>query len=597
MRLALLGLLLLLLPLLARGPRAFILIHDNLEAEVVWLTVLARQHAVLAAPGTAVAPIMDGLPREALRSGLSVTMLVFSALPDSPLLAYLLHEALARLAGLLGMYWLLRRYGLAQDGQRGLAAGVALLWAMLPAYSVFGLSVLGQPLLLRAALDLRAGRGLKTAGAVCAGLPLWSSFVLVGPFVAVVWGGGLLLDWARRGRAAWPAVGRGAAGLLLLLTGYVLVEWQLFYGLLIHKTFVAHREAFDLTRLLPPGGVGAGLREAGRLFLMGHYHASPFFKGGIALAIGLGMWRLKPAARRQVAGQVAALLALAAALSVLAGLAPLISARLQARLPLLHSFTLARFYFLLALPWVLALVAVLRALSESINQQPVVENQESAAENKKQETRNQKLKTRLPYALLALQLPLVLAANPEFTNNARALLGRPRPDAPGYAAYVAPRLLGRVRAFIQARTGQAPAAYRVACLGLPPGVAQLNGFYTLDAYQTVYPLAYKQAFRPIIAGELAKSPVLAAYFDAWGNRCYVFSAELGRDFRPGPLAPPPVRHLAFNAAAFRALGGRYLLSVVELANPAESGLRPLAVFTDSAAYWRTIYLYEAVERE
>lgn len=582
MRLALLGLLLLLLPLVALGPRAFILIHDNLEAEVVWLTVLARQRLALAGPGTAVLPIMNGLPREALRSGLSITMLVFSALPDSPLAAYLLHEALVRLAGLLGMYWLLRRYGLAQDGQRGLAAGVALLWAALPAYSVFGLSVLGQPLLLRAALDLRAGRGLKTAWAVCAGLPLWSSFVLVGPFVAVVWGGALLLDCGRLGRAAWLAVARGALGLILLLAGYVLVEWQLFYGLLIHKAFVAHREAFDLALLLPPGGVGAGLREAGRLFWLGHYHASPFFKGGILLAVALGLWRLAPLARRRVAGQVAALLALAATLSLLAGLAPLLSARLLAGLPLLHAFTLARFYFLLALPWILMLVAVLRALSESSSQKPATKNQQPAT-------------PRLAYALLALQIPLVLAANPEFTNNLRTLLGRPQPDAPGYAAYVAPGPLGQVRTFIEARTGQPPAAYRVACLGLSPGVAQLNGFYTLDSYQTVYPLAYKQAFRPIIAGELAKSPALATYFDAWGNRCYLFSAELGRDFLPGATTPPLIQHFAFDAAAFRALGGRYVLSVARLARPAEAGLRPLGVFTDSGAYWRVIYLYEAVE--
>jgi hypothetical protein len=564
LRWALLGLLLFLLPLVALGPRTFILLHDNLEAEVVWAHLLAKLHLALAhGPGAVVPPIMNGLPREALRSGLSVTIFIFHLLPDAPLAAYLLHEALVRLAGLLGMYWLLRGYGLARPAQRGLAAAVALLWAALPAYSIFGISVLGQPALLRAALDLRTGRGRGVALLVCAALPWWSSFVLVGPFIAAAWGLGLLLDLARRGRAAGPATWRGAAGLALLLLSYVVVEWQLFYGLLVAKAFVAHREEFDLVRLARPG-VGRGLRESGQLFWLGHYHASPFLKGGILVAVVVVLARLAGPARRPLLGRVGAGLAAIAGLSLLAGLLPQVSAALQGRLPLLHAFSLGRFYFLLALPWVLVLVAAVRQLPAG----------------------------RLAYALVVLQVPFILAANPEFTNNLRALAGRPKTDAPGYAAYVAPGLLGQARAFIQAKTGQAPPAYRVACLGLPPAVAQLNGFYTLDSYQTLYPLAYKHAFRPLIAGELAKSPELAAYFDAWGNRCYLFSAELGRDFLVGKQPVRTVQHWAFDAAAFRRLGGRYVLSAVRLARPEESGLRPLGVFDDSAAYWR-LYLYEA----
>jgi hypothetical protein len=440
---------------------------------------------------------------------------------------------------------------------------VALLWAALPAYSIFGISVLGQPALLRAALDLRTGRGRGVALLVCAALPWWSSFVLVGPFIAAAWGLGLLLDLARRGRAAGPATWRGAAGLALLLLSYVVVEWQLFYGLLVAKAFVAHREEFDLVRLARPG-VGRGLRESGQLFWLGHYHASPFLKGGILVAVVVVLARLAGPARGPLLGRVGGGLAAIAGLSLLAGLLPQVSAALQGRLPLLHAFSLGRFYFLLALPWVLVLVAAVRQLPAG----------------------------RLAYALVVLQVPFILAANPEFTNNLRALAGRPKTDAPGYAAYVAPGLLGQARAFIQAKTGQAPPAYRVACLGLPPAVAQLNGFYTLDSYQTLYPLAYKHAFRPLIAGELAKSPELAAYFDAWGNRCYLFSAELGRDFLVGKQPVRTVQHWAFDAAAFRRLGGRYVLSAVRLARPEESGLRPLGVFDDSAAYWR-LYLYEA----
>ncbi|RZK54346.1 MAG: hypothetical protein EOO59_11540 [Hymenobacter sp.] len=198
---------------------------------------------------------------------------------------------------------------------------------------------------------------------------------------------------------------------------------------------------------------------------------------------------------------------------------------------------------------------------------------------------------RLAYALVGLHWLLALPFQEELLPNLRRLAGRPAPAAPSYEAFVAPGLLAQVARFIYQQTGQRPPAYRVASLGLPPAVAQLNGFYTLDSYQNNYPLPYKHAFRPLIAGELAKSPALAAYFDAWGNRCYLFSAELGRDFRVGKQPGRTVQHWAFGAAAFRHLGGRYVLSAARLARPAESGLRLLGVFDDSAAYWR-LYLYE-----
>ena len=89
-----------------------------------------------------------------------------------------LSTAGVRAAGLLAMYWLLRRYGLARPEQRGLAAAVALAWATLPLYSIYGLTVLGQPALLRAALDLRQGHRRWLAWAVC-GLSLGAISLLL----------------------------------------------------------------------------------------------------------------------------------------------------------------------------------------------------------------------------------------------------------------------------------------------------------------------------------------------------------------------------------------------------------------------------------
>jgi hypothetical protein len=567
LRLALLGLLVFLLPLLLLGRHGYVLIHDNLDTEIPLVYLLTKLHLAFAYGTDVVLPqVMNGIPRNALRPGLSVTVLVFSIFQNNPLVAYLVHQVLVRALGLLAMYWLLRRYGLARPEQRGLAAAVALAWATLPLYSIYGLTVLGQPVLLCAALDLRQGHRRWLAWAVCAAFPLWSIFVYVGPFIAVVWGGLLVLDLVRRGRAAWPATVRGAVGLALLLAMYVVVEWPLFYSLLVAKQFVSHREEFDFVRLLPHG-VGVGLKEALRYFWLGQYHASPFFRGAALLAVGVVLARLAPARRQLLRRRVGVVLAALAGFSLFCGFAPQLAMLYQKQLPLLHAFTLNRFHFLMSLTWFGILALALRELPAT-----------AAAR-------------RLGYGLVALQMLAALPFNTEYVNNLRLLAGVPKAGAPSYAAFVAPNLFSQAKNFIFRQTGLVPAGYRVVSLGMPPAVAQLNDFYTLDSNQNSYPLPYKHTFRPLVAGELAKSLALTTYYDAWGNRCYFLSAELGRNYLFGKQPLRTVQHLAFDAAAFRALGGRYVLSAVRLAHPAESGLRLLGVFDDSEAYWR-LHLYE-----
>ncbi|SHI80288.1 hypothetical protein SAMN02745146_1550 [Hymenobacter daecheongensis DSM 21074] len=552
---ALLGLLLFLLPFLLLQERSYVQIDDNLDVELTIPYLLTRHHVALDyRPTAVVAPIMNGLPRNALRPGLSATVLVFGLL--EPLPAYLMHQALVRLLGLLGLYVLLRRHFLPEASQRRLAAALALAWAVLPAYTIYGLSILGQPWLLLAFLNLRRGPARWTDWAIMAAFPLWSMFVFVGPFALAAGAALLLLDWGQGRGVAWRAVG----GLALLTLMYLVVEYPLFFSLLVAKQFTSHRLEFDLSQLTMPG-FGAGLKSTAQYFFMGQYHASRFFRAAVLLAV-VAVWGLRagsPAARRQLG----ALLGVLVVLAIFCGFYPQFIELVQDNLPLLRTFNLSRFHFLTPLLWFIVLALSLRLLPAG----------------------------RLRMALVAAHLLTGLSMNTEWLNNLRELAGRPKPTEPNYTAYVAPALFGHVQQRIRQQTGQEPAAYRVACLGFPPGIAQLNDFYTLDSYQNNYPIEYKHRFRPIIAGEMAKSPLLRPYFDAWGNRCYLFSSELGKDFRVGAFQNRVVQDFAFDAAAFQRLGGRYVLSAARLAAPTRSGLVVRGEFSARNVYWH-LYLYE-----
>lgn len=558
---ALLALLLLWLPILLRGSDSYVILDDNLDAEVSVPVLLHRFGVALDyRPETTLPDIMNGLPRSAQRPGLNATVGLFGLLP--PLAAYWTNDLLVRAAALLGLYLLLRRYGLSREPNRPLAAAVALAWAVLPVHSMYGLSALGTPWPVLALLNLRAGRGRWWDWLILLLFPLWSMLVLAGFFLLAAFGLLLLVDAVRTRRLRWAAWG----GVGVLTLGYLVVEWPLISSTLLRPQFVPHRVEFRLAELTPKG-LKAGILSSWQYFMWGQYHASRFFRGLILLTLPVAAWwhwRRRANERWNVA--VLSWLVGLLLLAVFCGFYPQLMGPVQRVAPSLGAFNLSRFHFLTPLLWFGLWVLALRQLPAG------------------------SLRT----SLVAAQLLLGLAQNPEWAQNLRLWLGRPDPHEPTWQRFVAPELLTRTRQALEQRSGQPAARWRVACLGLPPAVAQLAGFYTLDSYQSTYPLRYKHLFRPLIAGELAKSPELQRYFDDWGSRCYLFSAELGRNFRVARQDSLVVQDWRFDALAFRRLGGRYVLAAARLARPEAAGLRPAGYFTEPGAYWG-LYIYEVID--
>ncbi|QDU75406.1 hypothetical protein Pan97_24380 [Bremerella volcania] len=163
-----------------------------------------------------------------------------------------------------------------------------------------------------------------------------------------------------------------------------------------------------------------------------------------------------------------------------------------------------------------------------------------------------------------------------------------RAGTPSYAQFFATKQFDAIRDTI----GMEPAEYYVASLGMHPSVAVYNGFYCLDGYQSDHALDYHLAFREIIAGELDQSEELRKYFDQWGGRCYLFSSELGKDFVYTADREQSIAKLRIDPEKFREMGGRYILSAVEIRDPAASNLNLIQEFPASEydSAW-TIYLY------
>lgn len=499
-----------------------------------------------------------GIPRAALRSGINLEVLTFWLF--TPYTAHVLNFIIIHAIGFWGMYAFLNRYGLTGSGMTFTRTAIAFLFALVPCYTVHGISVSGQPLLLFAFLNLLHQRGRWTDWLIIGLFPFYSFLIWAGLFIcaALVLIG--LVDVVRNrtplNRSFW-------GGLCLLVALYLLCEWQMIYSFLA-KTFVSHRTEYDYSRLMPIT-VADSLQKSVHLFIQTQYHSGAFFTLWIMLTVWLSLlWAYRNK-------QFAAIRALVSWVAVIA-LICLFSGFY--RFPavwfgpgnLLQSFQFDRFYFLLPFLWFYLFALALKGLSAQ---------------------------AWLRNLLLAGQLGIMLLANTEWRINAGQLAGHsPDQEHPSYRRFYDPALLARLRNYI----GKPQSSYRVVSIGIHPAVAIYNGFYTLDSYQNNYLLTYKHAFRNVIAPELDKAPAIKTYFDAYGCRCYTFTAELGispESFLCHKQVHRTIQNLSLNTKALRAMGGTYIISAVPIQHAAQHNLKLETIFDTPESYWR-LWLY-AVE--
>nr|MCR5726730.1 DUF6044 family protein [Lachnospiraceae bacterium] len=131
--------------------------------------------------------------------------------------------------------------------------------------------------------------------------------------------------------------------------------------------------------------------------------------------------------------------------------------------------------------------------------------------------------------------------------------------------------------------GKDKSTYKVVSVGIHPSLALYSGFYTLDGYSNNYDVEYKYEFGNIIDQELEKNPEIYKYFWGWGNRCYAFSADIGKDVTNAVL--PNEIELDYDFEKLKQLGGEYIISSVQVSNDEVHMVKEFS--SDN----KTLYLY------
>lgn len=542
------------IPYLFLWDDAYIRLHDTLEGEWIWLDILKKSGVAWEiSPKASIPQVMNGIPRNAFPTAYNFNYLFVEIFGTYT--GYILNRVFIHLFGFYSMYIFLKNHVAVGEQRRYIVVLVSLAFSLVPVFSVFGITVMGQPLLLHVFLNIMNHRATFWNWIYLCIFPLYSSLVWASlPVILCLIVIGIYYYTKNKTISFQFILG------LIILTGiYVVSNFSMFILMLQPGKFIPHRVAYNFYIEKPPQFLNS-IVDALMHFLINHYHVGTFLTLPILLAV------LVSTRYRSMKFQALVLIYIIIAISLFQGFYSFIEYYLGSQINFLRSFRLNRFSILLPTLWLIAFAISLSQMYNSLVFRKLI----------------------LPF--LMGQVLIILSANDEVIHNYRTLLGMQR--FPTFKQYMAEEQFDAVKTYI----GKDLASYRVVSLGYCPTITQYNGFYTLDSYQTIYDLNYKKAFRKIIEKELKKNDAIRYYFDGWGNRCYIYSSELGKDFSSYMVSKyenKKILNLEINTEALKTLGGNFVISSAEIVNPEKTGLQLEKVFEDKNSWWK-LYLYSVI---
>ena len=523
-------------PYLYLGENAPILIHDNLDSNVVWVKSLLDNGGIFVGPTEPIDQVFNGLPRSSLYGTYDFSLIWFELF--GMFWGYVINKIILSLVAFFGMYYLLKTFFLPKDAPLIIPAAAALMFSLLPFWS-FTLSVAGLPLALYAFLGLRSKNNHALNWIIIILFPFYSSLVISGVFflvfVGLVWG----YDCIKTRSVNWPFF----LGMVVLGLAYVVSHFPLFYSFIAGSEDASHRTEIILKLF----SFSECIDNTDTIFRLGQYHAHSHHKFLIIPILGILIFQI---VKKQPNRWYVFILAFIVVTAIFFGFHrwEAIGSYTQQIMSVLP-IQLQRFHFLHPMLWYILFGVCMTALYKA-----------------------HRYGKYIVLFLIIVQFRFLKNQTEYVKLN----------NLPSYKAFYAESLFDNVKTFIN----EPLESYRVISIGLHPCIAQYNGMYVLDGYYPNYPLSYKHQFRKVIAGELERDSTLEKYFDNWGSRCYAFSSEIGTQFMNPKL--PEIQMLNYDFEAFKQLGGQYILSSTKIND--EQNLKWLKTFKHSDAYW-TVFLY------
>ncbi len=579
------------IPYFLLGGGSIVTYHDQLDGELFSYLLTAKY---LFTDIRVYPEIMNGLPAAGAVPPAPLFVLLYAAF--KPFTAFMISQWIIYLTAFLGMYLLLMRL----TGREFISFSIAVIFMLMPFYPVYGLCIPGQPLLFFAVLALF---DKERRSAVSSSFPrkagyyfsadsifyyliiffygISSSLVLAGFACLLLLGGSALIHTI----TALRLKKRGSLSLwfslIVLLTSYISVNSGLIRQVLFPgNTYISHKTEM----VLSPQNFSDYFKEA---FTTGISYAQSFHRVlFILMLFCLLLFFINAVVKKESLFSGSDKLPLLKALRVLLFIfltclfyafyhGHFITEIRNISGGILKTFNLDRVCWLLPTAWCI-LAGYLLSFIAGLREHKTAARSCSLC-----------LKYGIISATLGIWGITVLLHSPLRPNLSKLLKGG------DYYALDWDRFFAEdIFSQIDSAIGKPKDSYHVISIGIYPAAAAYNGFYCLDGYSNNYPLEYKHTFRRIMEDELEKSDYIRDFFDNWGNRCYITTAEQANYYTFEKKWNSVIYDLDLNTDVLKELDCRYVFSAAYLMNAEEKGLTLLreAPF-ETEGSWYHIYVY------
>ena len=579
------------IPYFLLGGGSIVTYHDQLDGELFSYLLTAKY---LFTDIRVYPEIMNGLPAAGAVPPAPLFVLLYAAF--KPFTAFMISQWIIYLTAFLGMYLLLMRL----TGREFISFSIAVIFMLMPFYPVYGLCIPGQPLLFFAVLALF---DKERRSAVSSSFPrkagyyfsadsifyyliiflygISSSLVLAGFACLLLLGGSALIHTI----TALRLKKRGSLSLwfslIVLLASYISVNSGLIRQVLFPgNTYISHKTEM----VLSPQNFSDYFKEA---FTTGISYAQSFHRVlFILMLFCLLLFFINAVVKKESLFSGSDKLPLLKALRVLLFIfltclfyafyhGHFITEIRNISGGILKTFNLDRVCWLLPTAWCI-LAGYLLSFIAGLREHKTAARSCSLC-----------LKYGIISATLGIWGITVLLHSPLRPNLSKLLKGG------DYYALDWDRFFAEdIFSQIDSAIGKPKDSYHVISIGIYPAAAAYNGFYCLDGYSNNYPLEYKHTFRRIMEDELEKSDYIRDFFDNWGNRCYITTAEQANYYTFEKKWNSVIYDLDLNTDVLKELDCRYVFSAAYLMNAEEKGLTLLreAPF-ETEGSWYHIYVY------
>ena len=469
------------IPIFILKDNSILPILDFLDGEYAWLKVLKDDNLLLNINSNiAIKKFFSGMPRSYIQSSYDLKRIFFYIFPKY--WGFIFYSIFSRIIGFIGMYYLIKNY------YKNIKNKVILSisYSLIPAFTLYGISLLGLPLIFWAILNLNKGIKKLLSYLIIIIFPFCSHIAMIGPFLLVYWIVFIIMNTNKYNYVIY--------GFFIYFIALIIANIDLLNLFLIEDTNRSLRKTLEIF----PNYKGY-IYQIFKILFFGNIHPANFF--GIIIFLFL----LKNTYYKENTSKIKFLFFFILINTLIYVNITYIVYILSRYIIYLKSFDISRIIIFNTFFYYLLFIEILNNKKKSYSIIIIIQiiiNIFSIPEIS-YNVFNKLINKNILISIVDVDKPVYFISNYIFNENKRKDLKTDLYNDKfiSYKEFESSNLMNTISNYINIEKNK----YKIVSVGLPPSITQINGFYTLDGDFDILPGNYFLEFRKIIEPELKQN--------------------------------------------------------------------------------------------